>query len=161
MLSTIARSVLPVLLPAGLALLICTQTAHAQRRARFASPRQASGQNGSMPGTTGQAGTMCQNGQMGTGSGTGSGTSSGTTTTSTTVQAAALQRQMLAQQNALLAQARFYSGQSQAPASTIQQQQRAVARQNAVLQLAYELELLGLPPDLAVQTAVRQMRSGR
>jgi hypothetical protein len=165
MLSTIARSVMPVLLPAGLALLICTQTAHAQRRAGFAPRRQASGQNGSTPGTTGQMG-MCQN--MGTGSGTGTGSGSGTgtgtgtiTQAATAAQATALQRQLLAQQNALQAQAQYYASQAQVQSAALKQQQRAVARQNAVIQLAYELQLLGYPPDLAIQTAVRQARSSR
>ncbi len=159
MLSTIARSVATILLPAGLALLICTQTAHAQRRGgRVAQQRQAFGQNGSTPGSTGQSGGMCQNGSSGTGS--GSTTPSTTPTTSqlsATTQAAALQRQrlLMAQQNALQAQVN-----SQAQLSALQQQ-RLLARQNAVLQVAYELQLIGYPPDLALQTAARQVRTGR
>src|SRR5260370_41491314 len=121
MLSTIARSAATILLPAGLALLLCTETAHAQRRGgRVAQQRQAFGQNGSTPGTTGQSGMMCQNGASGTGS--GSTTPSTTPTTSqlpATTQAAAVQRQrlLMAQQNALQAQIN-----SQYQLSAVQQQ---------------------------------------
>ena len=53
MLSNVKRSVVTVLLPAGLALLLCTQTAHAQRRGTlqrqnngFSQGRCGSGQTG-------------------------------------------------------------------------------------------------------------------
>jgi hypothetical protein len=154
MLSTIRRSVATALLPAGLVVLLSAQPVQAQQNGGCQAM-----QNGTP--STGTTGTT----QSALASGRGL-----RTTGAARLQAAALRQVQVAQ--AMQLQYQAYALQQQAasqaqrnalPAqnSSMRQQRAALARQSAVVQTAYDLQLLGLPPDLAVQTALRQVRTRR
>jgi hypothetical protein len=158
MLSTIRRSVATALLPAGLVVLLSAQPVQAQQNGGCQAM-----QNGTP--STGTTGTTTGTTQSALASGRGL-----RTTGAARFQAAALRQVQVAQ--AMQLQYQAYALQQQAasqaqrnalPAqnSSMRQQRAALARQSAVVQTAYDLQLLGLPPDLAVQTALRQVRTSR
>jgi hypothetical protein len=161
MLSTMRRSIAVGVLAGGLAFLV--------------SAAEARAQNGNCPGMANGMTTP-----------TTTTTPSGTTGTTQSAlsgrvfrggraagfQAAALRQVQIAQAMQLQAQAYAIQQQvSQAQrnalqaqnnaATTVRPQRVSAARQNAALQTAYELQLIGLPADLAMQTAVRQTRASR
>jgi hypothetical protein len=128
MLSNVKRLVITVVLPAGLALLLCTQTAHAQRRGTL--QRQNSFSQG-----------RCGSGQTGTQSQLSTGLQPqlslyylqppiSNSTQQLNTQALALQQQALA---------------------TSLQQQYAL---NALQQYVYEAQLTGTDPNEALQSAL-------
>jgi len=131
MLSNVKRSVVTVLLPAGLALLLCTQTAHAQRRGTL--QRQ---NNGFSQG-------RCGSGQTGTQSQLSTGLQP-------QLSLYYLQPPLSSSTQQLNSQALATPLQQQALATSLQQQYAL----NALQQYVYEAQLTGTDPSEALQSAL-------
>jgi hypothetical protein len=159
MLSTIKRSIATALLPAGLVLVLSAEPVQAQQNGGCQAMQN--GQTTSSTGTTGTGQTALPTGRALRTTG-GAGLQAAALRQVQMARAMQMQAQMSALQQQAVLQAQRNSLQAQtSQLSTLRQQRAALARQNAVLQTAYDLQLLGLPPDLAVQTALRQVRTSR
>jgi hypothetical protein len=131
MLSTIHRSVFTVLLPAGLAILLCTQTVHAQQRRGTLQRQQNAGFS--------QAG-RCQGGQLG----------SQSQLSTSYLQPQLYNQAYLQPQSHNLGQ--LYT--NQALLSGLQQQYAL----NALQQYVMEAQLTGTDPNEALQSALLAMQ---
>ena len=134
--SNFLRLAVTVILPAGLVLLLCTQTAHAQRRGTLQRQNSSLGQGG-----------RCGSGQTGTQSQLSTGLQP-------QLSAYYLQPPITNSAPQLNTQAFANAFQQQQPALT-PQQQRAL---NALQQYVYEAQLTGTDPSEALQSALLAMQ---